>query len=172
VLVSLGKRRESAELADLLLECHGRIRQFLALAADVAARRELATKDVSEACSRVQRYFTEALPLHVEDEEVSVLPRLLGRNVELDRTLSDMRREHTEHEPVLAELLASAARLHVAPDDLRARLALGAAAAALAREFEPHLAREEAVIFPAVNQLLTASEREAIRAELRARRGG
>jgi iron-sulfur cluster repair protein YtfE (RIC family) len=120
----------------------------------------------------VQRYFAEALPLHVQDEEVSVLPRLIGRNVELDRTLSDMQREHTEHEPLLAELLVSAARLRAAPDDPRARLALAAAAEALAREFEPHLAREEALIFPAVNQLLTAGEREAIRAELRGRRGG
>jgi hemerythrin-like domain-containing protein len=172
VLVSLGKRRESPELVDLLLECHGRIRQFLALACDIGARRELADTDVSEASSRVQRYFVEALPLHVQDEEVSVLPRLLGRNAELDRTLSDMQREHAEHEPLLSELLASAARLRDAPDDLRMRLALGEAAETLVRAFEPHLAREEAVIFPAVNQLLTPGERETIRAELRARRGG
>jgi iron-sulfur cluster repair protein YtfE (RIC family) len=96
----------------------------------------------------------------------------MGRNVELDRALADMQREHAEHEPLLAQLLLTNAALLAAPDDLHARVALAEAAEALARAFEPHLAREEAMIFPALNELLAESERATILTELRARRGG
>ena len=39
---------------------------------------------VLEASRRCERYFSEALPLHVEDEEQSLLPRRRGRTPELD----------------------------------------------------------------------------------------
>lgn len=155
---------------DLLLECHGRIRQFVALAREAGERRDLTAADVAEACSRVERYFVEALPLHVRDEEDSILPRLSGRSSELDQALSKMQAEHQEHEPALARLLSACRAVRAAPDDPLCRRELGQTAAALGHAFDGHLELEETVVFPALRDLLTEAARADITSELRARR--
>lgn len=170
MLVSIGKRRQSAELVDLLLECHGRIRQFVRLAADVGERLDLPVSEVEDACARVERYFVEALPLHVRDEEESILPRLSGRSDALDQALSAMRAQHHEHEPVLAQLLAAVRAVRAAPGGSGGRLELKQVAEQLTSAFEEHLKLEEALIFPELQALLTDAERARIVSELRARR--
>lgn len=170
MLVSIGKRERSEELVDLLLECHGRIRQFLELAREAGERRDLPVVDVVDACTRVERYFVEALPLHVRDEEDSILPRLSGRSSELDRALSQMQAEHQEHEPLLARLLSACRAVRAAPADPLCLLELSQAAAALGQAFDRHLELEETVVFPALRQLLSDALRAQITNELRARR--
>jgi hemerythrin-like domain-containing protein len=172
LLVSIGKSRRSGELVDLLLECHGRIRQFAELAYQTGQRRDLAAPDVVVACERIERYFVEALPLHVRDEEDSILPRLHGRSEALDQALSRMRLEHRAHEPVLVELLAACRALRQAPLDSARLLELSQIAERLTRAFLPHLEQEEALIFPALRELLSEAERTDISNELRARRRG
>jgi iron-sulfur cluster repair protein YtfE (RIC family) len=170
MLTSLGTRPPPEDLVGLLLECHQRIRTFARLAEDVGRRRELPDAEVVDACARVERYFTQALPLHVEDEERSLLPRLRGQQAAVDAALDAMHAQHDEHAPFLRALLAASAEVRRAPRDTATRDGLLAAASALAAEFERHLVNEEQVLFPAVRELLGADAQAQAIAELRARR--
>ncbi len=155
----------------LLLECHGRIREVLAVARRLGEAIDPAPAEVAAAAERVARYFGEALPLHAQDEEESIAPRLLGLDPFVDAELVAMTREHREHEPALAALLSACRELARHPAR-HAELAavVARAAVSLERHFAVHLAREEAVVFPAIARLLDAKADAAIVAELRARR--
>jgi iron-sulfur cluster repair protein YtfE (RIC family) len=167
----IGRPAAPGDAVALLLECHERIRSFLALARRIAEAGPAAPASVGEAATRVRRYFTEALPLHAQDEEASVLPRLRGLDARVDAELDTMAREHREHEGPTSELVAACEEIARAPERLP-ELAprLGRAAAALERHFVEHLGREEAVIFPAMRRLLDRPADEAIIREIRARR--
>lgn len=170
MFVSIGRRsKEARDLVDLLLECHERIRSFIRLAEAVGSRRDLPAEEVEQACLRCERYFIEALPLHVRDEEESLLPRLRGITQSLDDALGAMHREHAEHEPLLRALLQALARVRQSPTNFSERATLANLASRLAAEFEVHLIAEESTIFPAVRQLPPAAQADAL-AELRARR--
>jgi iron-sulfur cluster repair protein YtfE (RIC family) len=172
-MLTIGKRRPAHDVVDVLLECHERIRAFTAMAARLASASAPPPREVAEAAAKVRRYFADALPLHAADEEESILPRLRGRDPDVDRELAAMHREHGEHEPVLARVVALCAALAEDPSR-HAELApeLGDAAEELARHFEAHLAREEQVVFPAIRRTLGEAERARVAEELRARRGG
>ena len=172
MLTVLGKRPATGDAVDLLLECHDRIRSFLALARRVGEAGPADREAIPEAAARVHRYFTQALPLHARDEEDSILPRLAGRDPEVDRELATMRREHAEHEPPMTRLVQACDE--VARDLARhAALApvIGDAARELEAHFVAHLRREEEIIFPAMRRLLQPADDAAIVRELRARRG-
>lgn len=169
MLFSIGRSSQREDLVGLLLECHQRIRTFVGLAAEVGRRSELPDAEVDDACRRCERYFTEALPLHVEDEEQSLLPRLGGFDDELDRALAAMHSQHELHAPILQEMLAACRDVRATPRDATLRERLRVSALSLAAEFEHHLAMEEAVIFPAARLLTPDAEAQAIH-ELRARR--
>ena len=173
MLVKIGsKASPSEDLLELLLACHERIRSFTALARAAAEREGAIAADIADACSRVERYFTEALPLHVRDEEESLLPRLQGRAAEVDRALDAMKEQHERHESMLRTFLQALAVLRRDPMALGRRAELATIAAALDLEFAEHLALEEEVIFPAVRRLLSLVEQTEIKDELRRRRGG
>lgn len=170
--LSLTKRAKVAtsDLVDALAECHERIRRFVALAQEIASRADAATELIVEACDDVERYFRVALPLHVADEEESILPRLSGRLHEVDGALLRMNKDHREHKPMLDALFDALAAVRRAPSDQALRATLGEAARVIDAEFREHLALEERVIFPAIRELLSGAERAAIQAEARARR--
>lgn len=171
MLHTIGKKQSSeGDLVDMLLECHGRIRNFSGLAIAAGERVDVPPSEVSDVCARVERYFSQALPLHVRDEEESILPRLRGRSAAVDAALARMHDQHGEHEELLARLLAAAAALRKDPQSATARTALSVAARPLWSSFEPHLEAEEQIIFPGIRTLLSLEERAAIVAELRARR--
>ncbi len=172
MLTRLGAPAAPDDAVGLLLECHDRIRSFLALARRVAEAGPAERDGVPEAASRVRRYFAEALPLHARDEEESILPRLRGREPAVDAELAAMEREHREHGPPLGALVAACAELSRDParlDELAPTI--GRAAEELERHFGEHLRREEAVIFPALRRLLGPADDAAIVREIRARRG-
>ena len=164
------KRSEPGDIVDALLECHQRIRYFVGLAVAVGEGGDLPAAEVAEAGAGVERYFTQALPLHVRDEEESLAPRLTGLTPELDRALGEMAAEHEAHGPALAELLGAVKALRERPLDRGLRLRLATAAATLREAFEAHLRLEEAQIFPALRGLLPEATRVTLLAELRARR--
>ncbi len=170
MLMQLGAPAVAGDAVDLLLDCHDRIRGFLALARRIA-RHGAAEPDVAEAASRVRRYFMEALPLHARDEEESILPRLQGRDPVVDATLATMAHEHLEHERPLGVLVTACGELARAPARLPelARFIAGATDE-LERHFAEHLRREEAVVFPAMRRLLDPPTDAAIVREMRARR--
>jgi hemerythrin-like domain-containing protein len=172
VLTRIGATVTPDDAVGLLLDCHERIRGFLALARRIADAGPADRDGVAEAAARVRRYFAEALPLHARDEEESVLPRLLGKDPAVDAELEEMLREHGAHGPPLRALVDACAAL--AQDPARhGALAPGLdrAAAELEEHFAAHLRREEAVIFPALRRLLSPAEDAAVVREIRARRG-
>ena len=109
MLGKIGRSATPADAVALLLECHGRIRAFLAMA-----------RRVGEAI-QVHRYFTLALPLHARDEEESSLPRLRDRDPLLDLQLDVRVREHQEHQRPLGRLTEACAEIGADPGRHRAQ---------------------------------------------------
>src|SRR5437762_12814931 len=105
MLIKIGSAEEPSDIVDLLIACHERIRFFVDLARRLADAHDLPADEIRDAAMRVVRYFSESLPLHVADEEESIMPRLSGRAPNLDDTLQAMQREHRQHEPHLHTLL-------------------------------------------------------------------
>src|SRR5215469_16773673 len=169
--VQIGSPKEPSDVADLFLECHERIRTFIGLAARLAKTEQASPDEIRDAASRVARYFSDALPLHVADEEESILPRLSGRNPELDSALDRMNREHRAHEHPLGVLLEACNTLKVSPEMLdRTREKLAGAVAELERDYATHLQEEERIILPAIRTFLTPAEKTEVESEMRARR--
>jgi hypothetical protein len=168
--IGTGKRPSSDEPLDELLACHQRIRDMIALARRLAGAADAPADEVAAAALRVRRYFVEALPRHVEDEEASLLPRLRGRGDALDAALTAMHDQHGAQGPLEHALIALCDELAADPARHGACApALLAVATALDAAYGLHLAGEELVVFPAL-AALPAADRRAIRAEMRARR--
>ena len=164
-------RRATDDLVELLLDCHRRIRNFVSTARHLADAEAVTDSEAREAALATARYFTLALPLHVRDEEESIVPRLAGRDAEIDAALRDMSRQHLDHLPPLARLVELLQDIAAAPGErLSVRSELTAVVAELDHAFTEHLASEEQVILPAIRRLLDADEQRAVIAELRARR--
>jgi hemerythrin-like domain-containing protein len=172
MLTKLSPRRDTGPLSlvDLLGECHERIRLFLALARRAATRRDAPLDQVAQACADVERYFVEAYPLHVADEEESIAPRLRGLSPAVDDALEAMAKEHRQHAPKLDALLRATAQVQSEPHHDGARDELATTAEALQTEFEKHLVLEERAIFPAIRERLSAETQTRIVDELRQRR--
>ena len=166
-----GPRLHDGDLVDLMLDCHRRVRRFIAIARHLADADAVTDSEASEAAGAIHRYFTVALPLHIADEDQSILPRLKGRNLALDEALRDMAREHQDHDASVVHLAALCSRIAASPamrPSLRAELTQ--VVTELDHAFASHLAREEAIIFPAIRRLLDGDRQAEILAELRARR--
>jgi hemerythrin-like domain-containing protein len=169
MVVQLGKKPKAEGVVGRLLECHERIRRFTDMAVRLGAAENAGEDDIRSAAGEVRRYFVEALPLHVEDEERSIVPRLEGREPELDAALARMHAEHESHEPLVSSLLSICDELVRTPaSELRGRLI--PLAADLRRELGLHLEEEEAIILPAIDRLISKEEQAQIVAEMAARR--
>jgi iron-sulfur cluster repair protein YtfE (RIC family) len=166
MLVRLGERRDPDDVVGQLGGCHVRIRRFLQLARDLA-RSTPPPAEAREAAVAIRRYFVEALPLHVADEEELITPRLRGRSPELDAALAAMKTEHAAHEAPVAHLVALCTAIERDPSTIPSELAT--LAASLETELDRHLVAEERIIFPAVRELPPADQ-SAIRAAMRERR--
>lgn len=166
-------------VAGLLLECHERIRRYIGLAASIGKNQPLhpsriggspCDEEVAAACAEVERYFTEALPLHARDEDESLLPRLRGFSPEVDEALRSMEAEHRAHEPEVAALVEAVAEVRLAPSDWDARARLRDVVDRLEPALERHLAAEEARLLPALDQALSPRDQATVIDEIRARR--
>jgi Hemerythrin HHE cation binding domain len=153
MLVKLGSRTSNEDVVDLLLGCHDRIRAFIAMARRIATERTQGG-DAREAAGQVRRYFAEAFPLHVADEE-----ELLA----IPQRIHD---DHVTHTPLVERLVAMCGAIEqggpVPPE-------LAPLAERLEHELAEHLAIEERDVFPAIRALPEA-ERARIRDAIRARR--
>lgn len=169
MLVTLGARVPPTTALSWLADCHQRIRTFAELLERVASDATLSLPQRAEASRQAERYFREALGLHVADEELSVLPRLRGQDASVDAALETMVQQHLEHGPLLREVLALALQLAATPEDGAARAALAPLAVRLRAELEQHLVLEERTWFPLVAAWSAAEQREVAQ-ELRQRR--
>jgi iron-sulfur cluster repair protein YtfE (RIC family) len=170
MLVQIRKATAAGDVVDLLLECHGRIRTFLKLASDLAANRGVPADEVRTVAAQIQRYFSEALPMHVADEQELILPKLASWSPEIDGALAQMVDDHVAHTPCVDRLTALCAVLTSDPRQLAALAPdLADVAEELTSELTRHLEIEEEVIFPALRRL-TAEQREEIVIAMRERR--
>lgn len=172
MLISLGKRTHTPHVVDLLVECHGRIRRFLEITRRLAQTQSPSNEHIAETAGQIRRYFAEALPLHIADEDELVERFLRGRSELVDDALDKMTKEHAHHAPLVDRIVELCAILQRQPERLEAlAVELRDVAVLLEAAFEPHLAREETVIFPAL-RTLAASQLDAIKTGMRERREG
>jgi hemerythrin-like domain-containing protein len=158
----------------MVLECHERIRRFVSLAEVLAAPPADATPEqISEAARDVLRYFTVALPLHEEDEEKSIAPRLAGKSLGADaeRTLAELAPQHREIEELVAALMRRWREIAGEPERIGTlRTVIGAPTKRLKQLFDAHLEGEEKRLLPAVRKALDKDELAKIKDEIAARR--
>jgi hemerythrin-like domain-containing protein len=173
--IALGRPSErtvSSNPAELLIECHDRIRQAMRGARGLAAAAE-GDPVIAPTAEAVHRYFSVALPLHSSDEDESLAPRLFTAGVpdELADAVQAMTVQHGEIDAVLARLLPLWARLAAEPGALEAvRGDLAADTSRLDALWDLHLTLEETRVFPHVATDLDEASRAAIVQEMRARR--
>lgn len=167
--------REAASIdpIDWLQDCHARIRQFTELGLRLAEAEGVRDEEVRDAAERLVRYFSVALPLHSEDEERTLAPRLLAKALppEIEKAVHDMKSEHGPIHALLDELVPHWRALIDEParlPELSSTLRLGADR--LHELFAPHLAKEEATVFSFARKQLEAAELAEIALEMRARR--
>lgn len=157
------------DVVECLLEAHVETRQVVSLACALSSRS--ATADSRETAQHISDFVEWMLPLHCDDEERSIAPRLSGRNATVDGALSRMQRQHRALEAPLTRLrlicrmiARDVSRLHVL------RFELATAAEDVQRRLDEHQAFEEAAVFPALKKLLYVDELESIAGEMRTRR--
>jgi len=169
MLVQLGRRSEPGDAVDMLVACHGRIRHFLRVARGLGSL-EWPAGEVIDAAQAVARYFEEAFPLHVEDEEelLQLLARVADERVRAACSL--VLREHRDQEHLVARLIAECRLVMAAPAHGETRRALVACVEALEAALEPHLAEEERIVFPALRHALSTTELESARVAMHQRR--
>jgi iron-sulfur cluster repair protein YtfE (RIC family) len=164
---------QAEEPGEMLSACHERIRQFSEIAIQLANGSDAPPQHIVDAATRLDRYFSVALPLHERDEEDSLAPRLLESpsRLEVADALARMRDEHRAIDAILATALPIWREVAASPEGLRnVAEELGEYARSLATLFEPHLAVEESTIFPAMMRSLSGATRRTILQEIRARR--
>ena len=169
----LSRRASSSEPAELLLECHDRIRQHMrgAIALSTASADDPAVPATAEA---VHRYFSVALPLHSEDEDASVGPRLRATPLtgEAASAVAAMTAQHADIDLALLRLLPMWARLASEPASLSGlRETLVRDTMHFDALWAVHLDLEERIVFPLVTGRLDQATRAEIVREMRARRG-
>ena len=171
MLINIGfPAAETGDVVDLLLACHERIRFFIDLAIRIGDTADASNEEIRDAAARIVRYFSESLPLHVADEEESIIPRLSGRDAALDRTFESIRREHSAHDHDLKSLLKICGDLQAAREPAaETRQELRDIAVNLRQQFQIHLSEEEQVVLPAIRSLLTDHDRKTMLQEFRSR---
>ena len=160
----------------LLSDCHRRIEMFLG-SLDAVGRvidRPLA-EDAIRALDSALRYFREAAPKHVSDEEESLFPRLRQvHNPDMESAITKLDSLEEEHR--------IAAPLHQEIERLgqqclsRGSLSPGKAetfrnaVAALISMYRLHISVEDGLVFPLAARLLPQTDKAAIANEMAARR--
>ena len=162
----------------LMSDCHRRVERFLdqllRLAEDVHGR--TLTSVEQKGLETALRYFRTGAPMHTEDEEKSLFPRLRELNrPDADAVLTEMERLEMQHR--------TAEAAHAEVDDIglqwlrEGRLSDGrgdtmARLLRLLREaYRTHIAYEDENLFPLAKRLLDPAQVEQIGREMAGRRG-
>ena len=171
--IGKGPKVRAAEPAELLLECHGRIRAFLAMGARLASRPDAPPSERVEAVRALLRYFRVALPLHEADEEESLAPRLHAADPSgaIEEAIATITTEHARIGAILLDVDPMWQAIATDPGAPHAPR-LAETTRALDAAFTAHLAFEEAQILPAIARVLALEERRTVVEEMRNRRAG
>ena len=177
MITTLRKQRQEppADVIDMLFACHDRIRRLARLAERVSGAHDFPAIEIQQAAYSLVRYFRHALPLHAQDEDLTLRPRLheieLGKDVR--EALVRMSDEHDVIDRLLEPLFPCWEKL-ASDGSALSRMPSGFAADAtrLRKQLDAHLALEEETIFPALRRYLSADSEAVIAREMRARRAG
>lgn len=159
-----------SEAMSWMMDCHARIRSFSAGLLRLAALDDLCDPRAPQAAAQAARYFGEGLPLHGQDEDLSLKPRLcaLGLDEQALAELERMSADHHEMDSILPDLLARLAEISAGTPPAPALLR--EPATRLCALLLDHIDREERLIFPLAARLGPA-DHAAMFEEMRARRG-
>lgn len=165
--------RPTQDPLQLMLDCHERLRRFCSLAQRLGEMTDAPAEERTACVEQLLRFFTLDLPLHLDDEDHSLTPRLLERGVPrpIVRRLWEMGREHERLEVRVEALVSLWSDLRAVPER-HPRLAplLTEGARRLTALMEAHLAMEEEFLYPAARAWLTHDDLEALATEMRRRR--
>lgn len=160
---------QQRDVVELLLQAHIEARQVVSMAESLSGGS--ATCGAQETATTIADHVEWMLPLHCDDEDQSVAPRLMGRHRVVDDALGKMKLQHLSLDAPMARvrmlcmiLSRDISRLHAL------RFELGAAVKDLRERLAEHHALEESIVFPALKRLLYVDELESIGMEMRARR--
>ncbi|MFO0621708.1 MAG: hemerythrin domain-containing protein [Polyangia bacterium] len=157
----------------LLLACHERIRQHLALAQRVVDAVVPSASELSDSASSLIRYFGRALPLHHHDEQELLLPALRKHLLpsHVDDSLSVMSAEHAVIDPAIEDAIHLWRRLRDEPLQLsNLREELMQKTLLVSTLLLAHLEREERDIFDPATKILSEEEKRALTQQMRQRR--
>ena len=178
--VVIGAKRESdfTDPIGMLGDCHGRIVRFLQVLVTLATQGKCGAlaPEQRSALATSLAYFREAAPKHTADEEESLFPRLrrlatpqielvLARIDSLEQEHDCADRRHAEVDR-LGRLWLENGQLSV-EDAAR----LSTLVNQLSNLYRGHISLEDREVFPFAAATLSAADREAIGAEMAARRG-
>jgi iron-sulfur cluster repair protein YtfE (RIC family) len=156
----------------LLSACHVRIRHFSAAAVKLAHAQAASAEDIRMSAAGVYRYLSVSLPLHEADEEDTVRPRLDA--VADDRVRHALLAMHDQHQAIdelVERLLPLVLMVEHNPGAIHdTGTEMCSITKALQEIFDAHLKLEEDVIFPAIQSLLSESERQVMLTEMQKRR--
>jgi len=154
---------------EMLRACHARLEHQLATLERLQKHlpENGADAQARTAARAVLRYFDQAEPNHVADEEASLFPRLLARAFAARDLVVRLEQEHARLEGIWRRLrpllagIASGQRAYLPPSLVHE----------VRRSYEAHLACEEDALLPLCERHLTDEDLSAIGAEMAARRG-
>lgn len=175
--VTIGAKLESdfTDPIGLLGDCHRRIERFLGVIVAVEEQAGGAELDAEQrrALDTALRYFQQAAPRHVADEEESLFPRLRqSGSAAAIETLRRLEQDHQAIEPWHAELDRLGRKwLADGRIDLVAARRFQNLARRLQEVYEPHIAVEDGELFPQARQALDVEQLREIGEEMAARRG-
>lgn len=178
--VQLGTKGQAdfTQPIELLMDCHRRIENFLAVLQRVVeqyADREL-DDEGRRALTTALDYFRHAAPKHTADEEESLLPRLRAQRCDgLAQVLADAERIERDHIRAAAmhDRVDEIGRLWLEHGELSAQSAarLRTDLHRLGLLYEGHIAFEDERLFPAAAESLGKDELAAMGREMAGRRG-
>lgn len=164
-----GLPQRQRDVVEVLLDAHIEARQMISIAESLSSGS--ATSGAKETATTIADHCEWLLPMHCDDEEQSLAPRLRGRHHVVDDALLKMKLQHLSLEAPMARvrllcmiLSRDISRLHAL------RFELAAAAKDLRERLAEHHALEESIVFPALKRLLYPDELESIQLEMRDRR--
>lgn len=162
---------------DLLMDCHRRVENFLAVLLKVAENAEnghLAIRDTASLTTALD-YFVQAAPRHTEDEERSLFPRLReSQDPRALEALSNIQRLEADHK------LADSSHKRI--DELGRLWLVGKVLSEAQREefiltarhlinfYADHIRCEDKEVFPVARAILSEESLHLIGAEMKQRR--
>jgi hemerythrin-like domain-containing protein len=170
------KSHDFSNPTGLLSDCHRRIEMFLGLLQRVAPVIDSSfTADARTALETSLRYFQEAAPKHIEDEEESVFPRLRRMsNPEIERalaTLDELEDDHRRASALHTEVHVLGLQcLEKGRLSLREADSFRRAVSDLSSIYGKHIRIEDDIVFPAAQRALSRSQKSAIAREMASRR--